>query len=227
VIAAERAKPRGFVTAPTTSRRTRTGSASSPSPGSRRGRRRQPTPSVSWLDARHTPVKGYTPGNAVFRYRSSGSISGANPYKPVVHNHSADGLPRDQAADLPWISARSIVGYDDLPIDVRSPCLRPRSSTQPLLPTPVVREPVRACASHDPRSDRATFRRPNDRRRTRSRYLQRPSPASVLGLLLAEQGDVDAARSAWQQAIDSGYPDQAPTAMVNLAVLHDDDAGRS
>ena len=40
-----------------------------------------------------------------------------------------------------------------------------------------------------------------------------------LGVLLDEQGDVEGARAAYQRAIDSGHPDEAPRAMVNLGVL--------
>ena len=40
-----------------------------------------------------------------------------------------------------------------------------------------------------------------------------------LGVLLAEQGDVEGARAAYQRAIDSGHPEQAPAAMVSLGVL--------
>ena len=37
-----------------------------------------------------------------------------------------------------------------------------------------------------------------------------------LGVLLEEQGDLEGARAAYQQAIDTGHPDQAPRAMLNL-----------
>jgi tetratricopeptide (TPR) repeat protein len=45
-----------------------------------------------------------------------------------------------------------------------------------------------------------------------------PAAAVGLGLLLAEQGDPQGARAAYQQAIDSGHPEQAPAA-VNLGLL--------
>ena len=48
---------------------------------------------------------------------------------------------------------------------------------------------------------------------TRRRGRVRP------GVLLAEQGDVQGAKAAYQQAIDSGHADEAPTAAVNLGVL--------
>jgi Tfp pilus assembly protein PilF len=47
---------------------------------------------------------------------------------------------------------------------------------------------------------------------------QGPHAARNLGLLLAEQGDVDGARAAFQQAIASGHPDEAPRAARNLGI---------
>ena len=40
-----------------------------------------------------------------------------------------------------------------------------------------------------------------------------------LGILLEEQGDVEAARAAYQQAVDSGHPDEAPAGTLHLASL--------
>ncbi|MBV9455477.1 MAG: tetratricopeptide repeat protein [Rubrobacter sp.] len=48
---------------------------------------------------------------------------------------------------------------------------------------------------------------------------QAPTAAFYLGVLLAEQGDIEGARAAYQQAIDSNHPGQAPAAAVNLGVL--------
>jgi Tfp pilus assembly protein PilF len=48
---------------------------------------------------------------------------------------------------------------------------------------------------------------------------QPPQAARNLGLLLAEQGDVEGARAAFQQAIASGHPDEAPRAARNLGLL--------
>ncbi|MEN3540798.1 tetratricopeptide repeat protein [Microbispora sp. ZYX-F-249] len=45
------------------------------------------------------------------------------------------------------------------------------------------------------------------------------SAAFNLGVLLAEQGDVEGARAAYQDAIDSGHPDHAPKSAVNTGVL--------
>jgi tetratricopeptide (TPR) repeat protein len=45
---------------------------------------------------------------------------------------------------------------------------------------------------------------------------QAPSTAFVLGVLLHNQGDVDGAKAAYQQAIDSGNPDYAPGAAFYL-----------
>jgi predicted negative regulator of RcsB-dependent stress response len=39
--------------------------------------------------------------------------------------------------------------------------------------------------------------------------------------VLAEQGEVAGARAVFQQVIDSGHPDMAPRAMVNLGELLD------
>jgi predicted negative regulator of RcsB-dependent stress response len=38
-------------------------------------------------------------------------------------------------------------------------------------------------------------------------------------VLLANEGDVEGARAAYQQAIDSGHPDEAPRAAVGLGNL--------
>jgi tetratricopeptide (TPR) repeat protein len=46
-----------------------------------------------------------------------------------------------------------------------------------------------------------------------------PAAAYNLGQLLAEQGDVAGARTAYQQAIDSGHPDWAPEAAYNLGLM--------
>ncbi|MEA2565221.1 MAG: hypothetical protein QOD49_398 [Actinomycetota bacterium] len=48
---------------------------------------------------------------------------------------------------------------------------------------------------------------------------QAPQAARNLGVLLAEQGDVEGARAAFQQAIASGHPDEAPRAARNLGLL--------
>jgi Tfp pilus assembly protein PilF len=48
---------------------------------------------------------------------------------------------------------------------------------------------------------------------------QAPQAARSLGVLLAEQGDVEGARAAFQQAIASGHPDEAPRAARNLGLL--------
>ena len=46
-----------------------------------------------------------------------------------------------------------------------------------------------------------------------------PSAAVNLGQTLSEQGDVEGARSAYQQAIDSGDPEHAPAAAFQLGIL--------
>jgi tetratricopeptide (TPR) repeat protein len=46
-----------------------------------------------------------------------------------------------------------------------------------------------------------------------------PGAEFNLGLLLAEQGDVDGAKAAYQRAIDSGHPQHAPNAAFNLGNL--------
>jgi tetratricopeptide (TPR) repeat protein len=46
-----------------------------------------------------------------------------------------------------------------------------------------------------------------------------PRAVYNLGLLLADQGDVEEAKAAYRQAIASGDADMAPTAAVNLGVL--------
>jgi Tfp pilus assembly protein PilF len=48
---------------------------------------------------------------------------------------------------------------------------------------------------------------------------QAPQAARNLGVLLAEQGDVEGARAAFQQAIASGHPDEGPRAARNLGLL--------
>jgi tetratricopeptide (TPR) repeat protein len=48
---------------------------------------------------------------------------------------------------------------------------------------------------------------------------QAPQSARNLGVLLAEQGDVEGASTAFQQAIASGHPDEAPRAARNLGLL--------
>src|SRR3954454_21235469 len=48
---------------------------------------------------------------------------------------------------------------------------------------------------------------------------QAPAAMNNLGLLLAEHGDVEGARAAYQRAIDTGHPDQAPAAMNNLGLM--------
>jgi tetratricopeptide (TPR) repeat protein len=48
---------------------------------------------------------------------------------------------------------------------------------------------------------------------------QAPQTARNLGVLLAEQGDVEGARAAFQQAISSGHRDEAPRAARNLGLL--------
>jgi tetratricopeptide (TPR) repeat protein len=48
---------------------------------------------------------------------------------------------------------------------------------------------------------------------------QAPKSALGLGLMLEEQGDVAGARTAYQQAIDSGHPEQAPKAAYSLGRL--------
>lgn len=40
-----------------------------------------------------------------------------------------------------------------------------------------------------------------------------------LGVLLKQRGDPDGAAAAYQQAIDTGHPDQAPKALRNLGML--------
>ena len=55
----------------------------------------------------------------------------------------------------------------------------------------------------------------------RSRRDAAPDPEAAFGLAtrLAEEGDIDGAREAYQVAIDSGHPDVAPRAMVDLGNL--------
>src|SRR5580658_4737596 len=50
-------------------------------------------------------------------------------------------------------------------------------------------------------------------------YAQDASGAFNLGTRLAEQGDVEGARSAFQQAIDSADPEYAPAAGYRLGLL--------
>ena len=55
-----------------------------------------------------------------------------------------------------------------------------------------------------------------------------PAAAVSLGNRLSEQGDVEGARSAYQQAIDSRHPEHAPAAAFSLGILlgqHGDWAG--
>ena len=52
--------------------------------------------------------------------------------------------------------------------------------------------------------------RPTSRRSTPATPTQAPTAALNLGILLEEQGDVEGARAAYQQAIDSGHADTAP-----------------
>src|SRR5579864_2011461 len=49
--------------------------------------------------------------------------------------------------------------------------------------------------------------------------LSDPAGAFSLGTRLAEQGDVEGARSAFQQAIDSADPEYAPAAGYRLGLL--------
>ena len=56
-----------------------------------------------------------------------------------------------------------------------------------------------------------------------------PSAAVSRAKMLSEHGDVAGARSAYQQAIDSGHPEHAPAAAFSLGLLlgqHGDLAGR-
>jgi tetratricopeptide (TPR) repeat protein len=46
-----------------------------------------------------------------------------------------------------------------------------------------------------------------------------PRAAVGLGMLLADQGDVQGAKDAFQEALDSGHADAAPRAAVGLGVL--------
>ena len=46
-----------------------------------------------------------------------------------------------------------------------------------------------------------------------------PMAANNLGVLLADQGDIEGAKAAYQQAIDSGHPDAALRATSNLTAL--------
>jgi TPR repeat protein len=49
---------------------------------------------------------------------------------------------------------------------------------------------------------------------------QAPKAMNNLGILEAEQNNLDQARHWFQQAIDTGHPDTAPNAMVNLGILN-------
>lgn len=46
-----------------------------------------------------------------------------------------------------------------------------------------------------------------------------PTAANNLGRRLYEQGDIEGARAAWQQAVDSGHPEHGPPAAYNLGNL--------
>ena len=52
-------------------------------------------------------------------------------------------------------------------------------------------------------------------------------PQLNLGMLLADQGDVQGAKDAYQKAIDSGHADTAPKAAFNLGLLLEEPGGRA
>jgi len=63
------------------------------------------------------------------------------------------------------------------------------------------------------------FRRTRDAPPEAAPFAYDPAGAFGLGTRLAEQGDVEGARSAFQQAIDSADPEYAPAAAFRLGLL--------